>query len=85
MKLCWVRWKDAVAEEASLQATGTAKLATLEEVGWLLDENTEGVLIGMERNTEEDMEPGRWRLHIPKVAIVEMRVFEMPKTRRRKL
>ena len=84
MKLCWVRWKDAVAEEATTQTTGTAKLTTLEEVGWLLNENEEGVLVGMERNVEGDVEPGRWRLHIPRVAIQEMKVWELGKAWRRR-
>ena len=48
MKLAYIRWKDAVAEEAG--DTGTyaaeAKLAELQEVGFLLDENEEAVVIG---------------------------------------
>jgi hypothetical protein len=89
MKLAYIRWKDAVAEEA---ADGTAhpplaELVELQEVGFLLDENDEAVQIGMEMTDDEGVRPGRWRLHIPRVSIVEMRVAELdkafPKKRRR--
>ncbi len=88
-RLAYIRWKDAVAEEAS--DTGTqppqARLVELQEVGFLLDENDEAVVIGMELTDETDVKPGRWRLHIPKVSIQEMRVTELARvftrTRRR--
>jgi uncharacterized protein YijF (DUF1287 family) len=40
----------------------------------------------MEINEDSEVRPGRWRLHIPKVSIQEMRVVELDKafTRRRK-
>ena len=50
MKVAYIRWKDAVAEEAS-DAAGhavQAKLVELQEVGFLLDGNDEAVEIGME-------------------------------------
>jgi len=46
----------------------------LQEIGFLLDENEEAVVIGMEIHHDADVRPGRWRLHIPKVSIQEMRV-----------
>jgi len=88
MKLAYIRWKDAVAEEADDAASKNpqARLVELQEVGFLLDENEEAVVIGMELDADSEVRPGRWRLHIPKVSIQEMRVVEMEKafTRRRK-
>jgi hypothetical protein len=88
MKLAYIRWKDAVSEEASAAASrpAQASLVELEEVGFLLDENDEAVVIGMEIHKDEDVQPGRWRLHIPKVSIQEMRVVDLEKafTKRRK-
>jgi hypothetical protein len=88
MKLAYIRWKDAVAEEAADAGTKSpeARLVELHEVGFLLDENEEAVVIGMEFNQDAEIQQGRWRLHIPKVSIQEMRVVELEKAfaRRRK-
>jgi hypothetical protein len=88
MKLAYIRWKDAVAEEAADAASKNpqARLVELQEIGFLLDENEEAVVIGMEINDDAEVRPGRWRLHIPKVSIQEMRVVDLDKafTRRRK-
>jgi hypothetical protein len=89
MKVAYIRWKDAVAEEAA-DGPGRpleAKLVELQEVGFLLDENEEAVVIGMEVTEDDEVRPGRWRLHIPRVSIQEMRVIDLdrmlPKRRRR--
>ena len=89
MKVAYVRWKDAVAEEASdpVVRTTQAKLVELQEIGFLLDENEEAVEIGMEVTDDTGIVPGRWRLHIPRVSIQEMRVMDLDKLlpkRRRK-
>ena len=88
MKLAYIRWKDAVAEEAADAASKNpqARLVELQEIGFLLDENEEAVVIGMEIHNDSEVRPGRWRLHIPKVSIQEMRVVDLDKafTRRRK-
>jgi hypothetical protein len=90
VKLAYIRWKDAVSEEASASASHppNAALVELQEVGFLLGENEEAVVIGMEFNQDTDVQPGRWRLHIPRVSIQEMRVMELEKAfpirRRRK-
>ena len=88
MKLAYIRWKDAVAEEAGDAGTKNpqAQLVELQEIGFLLDENEEAVVIGMEIHNDAEVRPGRWRLHIPKVSIQEMRVVELDKAfaRRRK-
>ena len=88
MKVAYIRWKDAVAEEAGDAGTKNpqAQLVELQEIGFLLDENEEAVVIGMEIHNDAQIRPGRWRLHIPKVSIQEMRVVELDKafTRRRK-
>jgi len=89
MKIAYIRWKDAVAEEASDGSSHPtqAKLVELQEVGFLLDENEEAVEIGMELSEDAGVKPGRWRLHIPRVSIVEMHVIELdrllPKKRRK--
>lgn len=89
MRLAYIRWKDAVAEEAAdgLARPSQAKLVELQEIGFLLDENEEAVEIGMELTEDEGMRPGRWRLHIPRVSIQEMRVLDLdrllPKRRRK--
>ena len=88
VKLAYIRWKDAVAEEASAAVPhpAIAKLVDLQEVGFLLDENDEAVVIGMELGDDAEVAPGRWRLHIPRVSIQEMRVVELEKafSRRRR-
>ena len=89
MKVAYIRWKDAVAEEAAdgLPRPTLAKLVELQEIGFLLDENDEAVEIGMELNQDAEVRTGRWRLHIPRVSIQEMRVFDLdhvlPKKRRK--
>jgi len=88
MKLAYIRWKDAVSEEAAAPGSRPAQAALVElhEVGFLLDENDEAVVIGMEVTQADDVQPGRWRLHIPRVSIQEMRVVDLEKAfaRRRK-
>ena len=89
MRLAFIRWKDAVAEEASGAGNvpTQAQLVELQEIGFLLDENEEAVVIGMELTEDPAVSPGRWRLHIPRVSIQEMRTVELekvfPKRRRR--
>jgi hypothetical protein len=56
-----------------------AKLVELHEIGFLLDENEEAVVIGMEVTDDPTVRPGRWRLHIPRVSIQEMRVVDLEK------
>ncbi len=81
MRLAYIRWKDAVSEEAGDYHNQSAQpqLVELHEVGFLLDENEEAVVIGMEFSTDQEVRPGRWRLHIPRVSIQEMRVWELDK------
>jgi len=88
MKLAYIRWKDAVAEEANDAGSvpAQARLVELQEIGFLLDENDEAVVIGMELSDDRQVQPGRWRLHIPKVSIQEMRLADLDKafSKRRK-
>jgi hypothetical protein len=81
VKLAYIRWKDAVSEEASAAGANPphATLVELREVGFLLGENDEAVVIGMEFNEDAEVQPGRWRLHIPRVSIQEMRVVDLEK------
>ena len=89
MKVAYIRWKDAVAEEAAdgPPRPSQAKLVDLQEIGFLLDENDEAVEIGMELSEDAEVRPGRWRLHIPRVSIQEMRILDLdrllPKRRRK--
>lgn len=79
-KLAYIRWKDAQSEEASEPLTeARAHLVELEEVGFLLDENEEAVLIGQEIQDDAKVQAGRFRLHIPRSQIVEMRVVDVKK------
>jgi hypothetical protein len=88
MKVAYIRWKDAVAEEAAdaEPRPSQATLVELQEIGFLLDENDEAVEIGMEVTEDAGVRPGRWRLHIPRVSIQEMRILDLdrllPKRRR---
>jgi hypothetical protein len=86
MKLAYIRWKDAVSEEAAGYHDNAteAQLVELHEIGFLLDENDEAVVIGMEYSNDQTVRPGRWRLHIPRVSIQEMRVWELEKLPKRR-
>ncbi len=84
--IVYVKWADAQAHEAADAPEAKPELAILEEIGWLLAETDDVLLIGMEQS--EDAHPGRWRLHIPKVNIVERRdttverAFKKPRVRK---
>lgn len=88
MTVTYIRWKDACSEEATEAASeAKAGLVELREVGFLLHETDEAVLIGMELDGGGgDQMPGRWRLHIPKVNITERRDWPLsrafPRSRR---
>lgn len=87
--LTWIRWLDAQSHEAADDPEAKPELAELCEVGFLLAETDTVVLIGMEQS--ENAAPGRWRLHIPKTAIVERRdvtverAFRKPRQRKPKV
>ena len=79
MTLTFLRWRDACAVEAAdTPRPATPELSELCEVGFLLAENDEAVLIGMEHQAD-DTRPGRWRLNVPKVSIIERRDMELEK------
>lgn len=70
-----VVWRDAAQVEAAAADTPLdPTLAVLAEVGFLLHEDDHVVVLGMEAGAA-DCAPGRWRLNIPKQAIVEMRLL----------
>ena len=71
LTLTYIRWKDACYRDAtfSLEAP-KAELSDLSEIGFLLDETDEAVLIGME-HSNDDSDHGRGHLNIPKINIVE--------------
>ncbi len=78
-----VTWTDAVSEEASEpHSEVTPHLCTLTEVGWLVGESDDVLTIGME--IADGVEPGRWRLHIPKSQIVERHQLTRKRTRKSK-
>jgi hypothetical protein len=73
-----IRFWDASQVEAAGMEPGKAvpELALMEETGWLLAEDENAVLIGMEAAAETH-EPGRWRLNIPKKMIVQRSDFNV--------
>lgn len=82
MKLALIRWRDAVKEDADAadpHQPPRARLAELQCAGFLLHEDADAVLIGMEVNDDPGLHPGRFRLHIPRVCIVEMSVQDVAK------
>ena len=80
MLIAHIRWRDALAVEGD-HLPPTAALAELEEVGFLLAESEDAVLIGMEA---EGPTPGRWRLNVPKAMILHMKVVEVERAFNRK-
>ncbi len=83
--LVYVKWKDAMSVEASSYEDEypIPQLSVLQEVGWLLAENEEAILLGMELGVD-DVKAGRWRINIPKIQIiarvdVDLRTFCAPK------
>lgn len=77
MKIAYIRWLDAWTEEAQTPHTSVKPgLAELHEVGFLLSEDSEKVVIGLEM-CGDDTEPGRFRLHIPKGQIQEMKIMDV--------
>lgn len=72
MILCYIRWKDACAKEAADAPEPIPELSELIEVGFLLAESDDAVLIGMEHSADHTS-PGRWRMNIPKINILERR------------
>lgn len=79
MRIALVRWRDACSEEASSSSSADTRprLVELQEVGFFLAEDEHAVTIGMEMDLEGTVEPGRWRLHIPKANIVEMSIMDI--------
>jgi len=89
LTIAYVCWRDAVQEGADGPEAPVHEnpLVTLEEIGWLVGESEESISLSMEHEPESDTW-GRWRLHIPKVNIISLRVLEFdkfPKKRRRVL
>ena len=80
MTVTLVRWKDACSVEAAdlTPRPAVPELSELSEVGFLLAENDEALLIGMESQAD-DTHPGRWRLNIPKSSIIERRDMSLEK------
>lgn len=74
MKVAYIKWKDAVYSDADGD-NHIAKTVELEEVGWLLDENKDAVLIGLELQPE-GYTKGRGRISVPRPNIIELRVVE---------
>lgn len=74
----FIRWFDACQKEAADAGEAIPEVTELVEVGFLLAETDEAVLIGMEQESE-GAQPGRWRLNIPKVNIRERRDVPLAK------
>ena len=79
MRLALVTWVDAVTD-ASDGGELKAKPCLLQEVGFLVDENEEAILIAMENHeATKGVAPGRFKLHIPRRNIKELRIVELNK------
>lgn len=68
--LTYIRWHDASYKDAADSPEPIPDLSDLTEIGFLLGENEKAVLLGMEMDNDGSA-PGRWRLSIPKINIVE--------------
>lgn len=68
--LTYIRWHDASYCDASEEPEPAAELSDLTEVGFLIHENEKAVQIGIE-SSNDGTHPGRWRVTIPKINIVE--------------
>lgn len=78
MKLCYIVWRDAQQEACEdPHRKVVPSLVELHEVGWLLAEDDDIVVIGMEMDSHGEVEPGRWRLHVPKAMIQQMKVVDL--------
>jgi len=78
MILTYIRWRDASYHDASDSPKPIVELAEMVEVGLLIAETEEAVMIGMEYSAD-GTHPGRWRATIPKVNIVERKDVDLAK------
>lgn len=78
-KVTYIRWRDACSEEAAEphSPVSDSPLVELSEIGFVIGETPEAVSIALEMDA--DGKPGRWRLHIPVVNIIERRTAELDK------
>ena len=80
MIISYIRWKDACQKEAIDSPEPKPEFCILTEVGFLLAENDDVVLIGMEQEEDENgLVPSRWRLNILKSNIIERRDVDVYK------
>lgn len=68
--LTYIRWQDASYCDAAEEPEPHTELSDLAEVGFLITEDDKAVQIGIE-TSNDGTHPGRWRVVIPKVNIVE--------------
>lgn len=75
MKIAFIRWRDAhtYQDDVPIKDLGEEPCELL-EVGWLIKQTADHVVIGTER--QRGMTSARFTLTIPKVNIVEMRVVD---------
>lgn len=77
MIIAYIRWWDAQSVEAAEpHVPAVPELCELRAAGFVLAESDAAVLIGLE--TVANGGPGRWRLNIPKVNIIERFDTEIP-------
>lgn len=79
--IVFLEWRDACYESADEGGGVDSGLVPLREVGFLVGESDESITIAME--LDQNGNPSRFRLHIPKVMIVRRTVLKIP-TRKRK-
>jgi hypothetical protein len=78
LTLTMIRWRDACSVEANSvdPIAAVPELSELITTGWLLAEDEQAVLVGMELQAD-DTRPGRWRFNVPKSGIIERRDIEI--------
>ncbi len=70
LTLTYIRWHDASYCDAAESPEPSAELSDLTEVGFLIHETDKAVQIGIE-HSNDGTHPGRWRVTIPKINIIE--------------
>ena len=70
LTLTYIRWQDASFCDAAESPEPSTALADLTEVGFLIKEDDKAIQIGIESDSD-GTHPGRWRVTIPKINIIE--------------
>ena len=72
LKIVYIRWKDAMHSMNQHPVSELGELAILHEIGFLLKETPDTIVIGTESEQTQSLEARMW-LTIPRANIVEIR------------